>query len=167
MLKGFSALTLGVVAALIVCSPLSHAQTAQATASKTPAPAPRHDISGTWTPARGEGDGIQGTGARDMPEDGKPEHQLPYTALAREKMKDYRPGNGASQNVPSMINDPAVIYCDPMGMPRQDLYELRTTQILQTPKKVVVLYEFSRIWRGILAPRGGIPQKTPRTHGFS
>jgi hypothetical protein len=33
--------------------------------------------------------------------------------LAREKMKAYRPGNGIYQNVPSMINDPAVIYCDP------------------------------------------------------
>jgi hypothetical protein len=157
MLKGFAAWTFGAVAALIIGLPLSQAQ---------PAPAPRHDISGTWTPARGEGDGIQGTGARDFPEDGKPEHQLPYTALAREKMKDYRPGNGARQNVPSMINDPAVIYCDPMGMPRQDLYELRTTQILQTPKKVVVLYEFSRIWRVIWADGRELPKDPPEPRWF-
>src|SRR5690242_14739898 len=100
MLKGFAAWIAGVVGALIIVSPLCGAQTA---------PVPRHDISGTWTPARGEGDGIGGQGARDMPEDGKPEHQLPYTPLALEKMKDYRPGNGARQNVPSRINDPAVI----------------------------------------------------------
>src|SRR5258708_3699031 len=133
MLKGFAAWTIGVVAALIIGSPLAQAQ---------PAPAPRHDISGTWTPARGEGDGIQGTGARDLPEDGKPEHQLPYTALAREKMKDYRPGNGARQNVPGMINDPASIYCHPQGMPRQDLYPLSHAQTLQEPSKVVCPYQF-------------------------
>ena len=102
MSRGCGACAIGLVAALIVGSPLSHGQ--------TPAPAPRHDISGTWSPARGEGDGIGGQGARDFPEDGKAEHQLPYTALAREKMKNYRPGNGARQNVPSQINDPAVIY---------------------------------------------------------
>jgi len=75
MTKSFAALMFGVVAFMIGAR-LSQAQ---------PAPVPKHDISGTWTPARGEGDGIQGTGARDMPEDGKPEHQLPYTAAAREK----------------------------------------------------------------------------------
>src|SRR5205823_2292168 len=91
MLKGFAAWTIAVTA-LIVYSPLSSGQTAQAKASSGAAAAPRHDISGTWTPARGEGDGIQGQGAKDMPEDGKPEHQLPYTPLALEKMKDYRPG---------------------------------------------------------------------------
>jgi len=103
-----------------------------------------------------------------MPEDGKPEHQLPYTALALEKMKDYRPGNGARQNVPSQINDPAVIYCDPQGMPRQDLYELRTTQILQTPKKVLVLYEFSKIWRVIWTDGRELPKDPePRWFGYS
>ena len=168
MSKGFAVWTIGVVAALVMCAPLSRAQTAQANASSGAAPAPRHDISGTWSPARGEGDGIQGQGAKDMPEDGKPEHQLPYTAQAREKMKDYRPGNGARQNVPSMINDPAVIYCDPQGMPRQDLYELRTTQILQTPLKVVVLYEFSKIWRVIWADGRELPKDPePRWFGYS
>jgi hypothetical protein len=103
-----------------------------------------------------------------MPEDGKPEHQLPYTPLALEKMKDYRPGNGARQNVPGMINDPAVIYCDPQGMPRQDLYQLRTTQILQTPLKVVVLYEYSKIWRVIWADGRELPQDPePRWFGYS
>jgi hypothetical protein len=166
MLKGFAAWTFGVVAAFTICSPLSHAQTDQATGSKKPTPAPRHDISGTWTPARGEADGIGPFGSRDMPEDGKPEHQPPYTALAREKMKDYRPGNGARENTPGQINDPAVIYCDPMGMPRQDLYELRTTQILQTPQKVVILYEFSRIWRVIWADGRELPKDPPEPRWF-
>ncbi|HEV2201446.1 MAG TPA: hypothetical protein VGR73_16630 [Bryobacteraceae bacterium] len=164
MLKGFAAWTIGVLAALILGAPFSRAQSAQASTGAA-APAPRHDISGTWTPARDPGDGIGGMGARDMPEDGKPEHQLPYTALAREKMKDYRPGNGARQNVPSQINDPAVIYCDPQGMPRTDLYELRTTQIVQTPLKVVILYEFSKLWRVIWADGRELP-KDPDARWF-
>jgi hypothetical protein len=44
-----------------------------------PGPAPRHDVSGIWEPARGPGDGIQANGPRDMPYDGKPEHDPPYT----------------------------------------------------------------------------------------
>ena len=109
--------------------------------------APVHDVSGTWFPARGEGAGIGGQGAVDFPEDGKPEHQLPYTDAAREKMKNYRPGNGKCQNTPNLINDPAVIYCDPQGIPREDFYELRGTQIMHTDLKTVILYQFSKIWR--------------------
>jgi hypothetical protein len=166
MLKSFAVGTMGALAALIVCAPLSLAQSAQASGGA--APAPRHDISGTWTPARGPGDGIGGTGARDMPEDGKPEHRLPYTPLALEKMKAYKPGNGARENVPSEINDPAVIYCDPQGMPRTDLYELRTTQIVQTPLKVIVLYEFSKLWRVIWADGRELPKDPdPRWFGYS
>jgi hypothetical protein len=103
-----------------------------------------------------------------MPEDGKPEHRLPYTALALEKMKSYKPGNGAREVLPANINDPAVIYCDPQGMPRQDLYELRTTQIVQTPLKVVMLYEYSRIWRVLWADGRELPKDPePRWFGYS
>ena len=41
----------------------------------TATPAPFHDISGTWEPANGPGDGIQPFGVKAMPNDGKPEHQ--------------------------------------------------------------------------------------------
>ena len=44
-----------------------------------PAGAPRHDISGTWEPANEPGDGVQAGGVKAMPNDGKPEHELPYT----------------------------------------------------------------------------------------
>jgi hypothetical protein len=165
MLKGRAA---WVLVALLMCASVSRGQTGAAKASTEPAPAPRHDISGTWTPARGPGDGIGFAGARDMPEDGKPEHQLPYTPLALQKMKSYRPGNGAREALPTDINDPAVIYCDPQGMPRQDLYELRTTQILQTPLKVVILYQFSNIWRVIWADGRELPKDPdPRWFGYS
>src|SRR5690348_2336302 len=46
------------------------------TGTQPAGPAPRHDIFGIWDPASG---GIQPMGAAAMPEDGKSEHQLPYT----------------------------------------------------------------------------------------
>ena len=164
MRKGCTAIVIAVVAGLLLAS-LSRAQNAPAKAA-APAAAPRHDISGIWTPARSPSDGLGALGARDMPEDGKPEHQPPYTPLARDKMKSYRPGNGARQVLPADLNDPAIIYCDPQGMPRQDLYELRDTQILQTALSVVILYQWSSVWRVIWADGRELPKDPPEPRWF-
>jgi hypothetical protein len=110
------------------------------------APAPRHDISGIWDPGMNATQVLGTLGASAMPEDGKPEHQPPYTPLGREALNRTKPSNGVRSVLPADTNDP-VVYCDPQGMPREDLYELRTTQILQTPQSVVLLYQFGKIWR--------------------
>jgi hypothetical protein len=53
-------------------------------------------------------------------------------------------------------------------MPREDLYELRTTQILQTPVKIAVLYEFTKIWRVIWTDGRELPKDPePRWFGYS
>jgi len=128
------------------------------------APAPRHDISGTWDPGN---DGIQPLGPRAMPEDGKPEHQIPYTPLGLETLNTHRPSNGIRSVLPGDTNDP-VVYCDPQGMPREDLYELRTTQIFQTPLKVVILYQFGKLWRAVWTDGRGLPKDPePRWYGYS
>jgi hypothetical protein len=173
MRNRFMVLILVLMAALIFCS-LAFAQSAQPQQSgavkdqkAAPAPAPRHDISGTWEPAAGPGDGIQGLGAKAMPEDGKPEHEPPYTPLGLEVLKTRRVGNGVRQVLPGEINDP-VVFCDPQGLPREDLYELRTTQILQTPLSVVILYEFDKIWRVIWTDGRELPKDPePRWFGYS
>ena len=112
------------------------------------APAPRHDISGTWEPANGPLDGGGFLGAKAMPEDGKPEHRLPYTPLGIEAYSRTKPTIGPRMVLPAETNDP-VNSCDPQGFPREDLFQLRETQIFQTPVKVVILYQFDRIWRVI------------------
>jgi len=142
--------------ALLASLILSHAVRAQTdgwgrpvprpTTNQKPAPAPRRDISGTWEPAQGPGAGIQALGPRDMPADGK--HEPPYTSLGLEAFNRTKPSNGNRMVLPAESNDP-VITCNPQGMPREDLYELRTTQILQTPAKVVILYEFGKVWRTV------------------
>jgi hypothetical protein len=53
-------------------------------------------------------------------------------------------------------------------MPREDLYELRTTQILQTPVSVVILYQFGKIWRVVWMDGRKLPaDPEPRWYGYS
>ena len=66
------------------------------TAAAPSGPAPVHDISGTWEPANGPGDGIQANGVKAMPNDGKPEHQLPFTPYGLQEFKSHKALEGPS-----------------------------------------------------------------------
>ena len=160
-----------VVIAVLMCSPLVYAQ-ADGWGRPVPPPAkpqnaptaPRHDISGTWDPG---GRGIQPMGAGAMPEDGKPEHALSYTPAGLAKLNTTKPTNGSRTVLPQDTNDPAT-RCDPQGLPRENLFELRQTQILQTPEKIVVLYEYGKIWRTIWIDGRELPKDPePRWFGYS
>ncbi len=80
-----------------------------------PGPAPRHDISGIWEPARGPGDGIMAWGPRDMPYDGAPEHNPPYTPLGLATQHSHKPLEGEERVLESLSNDPRN-KCDPLGI---------------------------------------------------
>jgi hypothetical protein len=135
--------------------------------SEKPAPAPRHDISGTWDPANGPDDGGQFLGAKTLPVDGKPGHEPPYTPLGLEAYARTKPSNGARMVPPTETNDPEVV-CDPQGFPRENLFQLRTTQIAQTPEKVFILYEYDRVWRVIWTDGRELPKDPePRWFGYS
>lgn len=128
------------------------------------APAPRRDISGIWDPGTR---GNQVLGAATMPEDGKPEHRLPYTPAGLEKLKTTKPSNGVRSALPAETNDP-IVFGDPQGMPREDLFVLGTTQILQRPENVVMLCEFGRVWRVIWTDGREVPKDPePRWFGYS
>ena len=176
----------GIVLAMLLFSPSVHAQTGpprspdptepgldgwgrpiiRSPNNRQSGPLPRHDISGIWdAPDMG---GNQVLGAKAMPEDGKPEHQLPYTPLGLEKLKETKPSNGTRSVRPGDTNDPVFAYGDPQGFPREDLYELRTTQVLQTPQSVVLLYQFGKIWRVIWTDGRELPKDPePRWFGYS
>ena len=133
-------------------------------AEPSAAPAPAHDISGIWEPGPR---GVQQLGAGAMPEDGKPEHQVPYTPLGLQKLNETKPSNGVRTVLPVDSNDPAW-HCDPQGLPREDLFELRTSQIFQTPEKVLLLYEYGKIWRVIWTDGRELPKNPePRWFGYS
>ena len=133
-----------------------------------PGPAPRHDISGTWEPARGPGDGIMSWGPRDMPYDGDPKHDPPYTPLGLQTLKSHKPLEGYIRVLEGLSNDPRN-KCDPLGFPRADFYQIRHTQILQDPRKVVILYEFEKRWRVIWTDGRELPKDIPqdRYYGYS
>jgi hypothetical protein len=127
-------------------------------------PAPVHDISGIWDPGDA---GIQALGPAAMPEDGKPEHRPPYTPAGVEKLNTTKPSNGARSVVAVQSDDP-VIAGDPQGIPREDLFELRTTQIFQTPVAIYMLYQFGRVWRVIWTDGREAPKDAePRWFGYS
>ena len=133
-----------------------------------PGPAPRHDISGIWEPARGPGDGIQANGPRDMPYDGKPEHDPPFTPLGLQTLKSHKALFGYAAVLESLSNDPRNM-CDPLGFPRADFYQIRHTQVMQDDRKVVILYEFEKRWRVIWTDGRELPKEIPepRYYGYS
>jgi hypothetical protein len=142
-----------ILAALSACS-ITFAQTAaprppgavkdQKAAS---APAPIHDISGLWDPTP-PGAGIQAQGPLNMRNDGKPEHELPYTPYGLQVYKSHKPLEGPIAVAPGLDNDPRNL-CEPLGFPRMNWYNLWSTQIVQTAGKVLILYQYDQKWREI------------------
>ncbi len=138
--------------------------------NEKPAPAPKRDLTGIWEPARGPGDAIQATGAKNMPDDGKPEHEPPFTPAGREAVLKNKVAWGPRAVPSALSNDPAPI-CDPQGFPRIVLHNYRTAQIVQTPKQVLILYEFNKKWRNIWTDGRSLPPLDdalePRWWGYS
>jgi len=132
---------------------------------KESAPAPKHDISGIWD------SGLRGNqvlGAQALPDDGKPEHQLPLTPAGLEALNQTKPASGFRSVPPTENNDPVLVYGDPQGFPREDLYVLRAVRIVQTPESVLLLYQFGRIWRIIWTDGREVPKNPdPRWFGYS
>jgi hypothetical protein len=130
-----------------------------------PAPAPRRDISGVWDPGL---TGIGMLGAKAMPDDGKPEHQLPFTPLGLQILMRAKPDSGTRAVLPGDTNDPVFKYGDPQGMPREDLYELRTIQIYRSPENMALLYQFNKVWRIIWTDGRKLPENPEqRWYGYS
>lgn len=133
-----------------------------------PAPAPRRDISGVWEPAAHAGAGVNADGAQQMPSDGKPEHELPFTPAGRAAFLANKPSRGVTAVSAALSNDP-LRRCDPQGFPRIALHNFRTSRILQTPESVVILYLFNRKWRVIWTDGRQLPKEIqePRWLGYS
>ena len=103
-----------------------------------------------------------------MPEDGKPEHVPPYSALGLKALQAHKPLFGPRAVFPSTLsNDPRSI-CDPLGFPRADFYQIRYEQIIQNDREIVLMYEFEKRWRSIWMDRE-LPKEIPdnRWYGYS
>jgi hypothetical protein len=126
-------------------------------------PAPKRDLTGIWEPVRAI-DGIAPNGARNMPADGKPEHELPYTPFGLQMLKKNRSSNGPNEVAAADENDPGHM-CDPQGFPRENLFELRATQFIQNPLQTVMLYTYGRVYR-VIWTDGRELKQDPDPHWF-
>ena len=141
---GFGAMLLFSASAFAQIAPQAEATKAKKIETSTHTP----DLSGLWTP---RADGIKiNTWDSSDPFGEKPD-QAPMTPWAAAKWKDARPPFGAKQTYEG-INDPVQRYCDPPGITRIYMYPWEFTMI-QTPKIVYILYEFTRVWRSIAMDR--------------
>lgn len=132
---------------------------------RKPVPAPRRDITGIWDPGL---NGIGMLGAKAMPDDGKPEHQPPYTPLGLQMLARAKPNSGTKAVLPGDTNDAVFKDGDPQGMPREDLYELRTLQIYRSAQNMAILYQFNKVWRVIWTDGRKLPENPePRWYGYS
>ena len=131
-------------------------------------PAPVRDITGIWEPTPRYRDGVQATGAREYPADGKPQHDLPFTPLGLEMWKSHKPGWGVTAVPIAEANDP-FDKCDPIGFPRIELFNLRAMQIWQNKTQTMMVYQNSQVWRTIWTDGRELPNEVsePRWYGYS
>src|SRR5437868_12107829 len=114
----------------------------------SPAPATKHDISGLWDPTPPRA-GVQASGPRNMPNDGKPEHEVPYTPYGLQVYNTHKTLEGPHAVPTGLDNDPRN-RCEPLGFPRMNWHYLMATEIVQTEAKVLILYEYDQRWREIV-----------------
>ena len=103
-----------------------------------------------------------------MPNDGKPEHALPYTPYGLELYKSHKALEGVDAVLPAFFNDPRN-KCEPLGFPRMNHYNVRMTQVFQNPYKIAILYQFEKRWRTIWIDGREVPKEIPepRWYGYS
>jgi len=123
---------------------------------KPSGPAPRRTLAGIWEFAKGGAEGIQANGAKAMPSDGTPEHELPFTPEGLKAFLANKPTFGTTQVPSAQTNDP-MPGCDPQGFPRIVLHNAHTEQFLETAHQVVILYQFNKKWRVIWTDGRALP----------
>jgi hypothetical protein len=123
------------------------APTAQSSAAKAPAvPAnyDAHDLAGIWNMAFPPGASQQDLEVY-VSQFGKDEP--PMTAWAKERFDKTKPAFGKRGVLVAQTNDPA-FQCYPPGVPRIYLHPF-PMQIVQTPKELIMLFEYDHIVRHI------------------
>ena len=125
--------------------------------TKQPGPAPKHDISGAWSGP------IGAVRVDTVP---------PMTDLGKKLAAMNHPNQAV--NVADS-NDP-LNHCDPLGFPRNAVFELRGLSIGQMPNRVLILSQYQRAWREVWTNDHALPKNAggddpnapdPRYYGYS
>jgi hypothetical protein len=119
-------------------------------------PAPRQELSGFWA-------GLVSAKLNQVP---------PMTAWGQEQLRSHK---SHSQYSEAESNDP-MKYCDPMGFPRDMLYDNRGFAFAPMPGKILQAFQFNRVWREIWTDGRELPKNVggrsadapdPHWYGYS
>ena len=125
-------------------------------------PAPIRELTGVWESGGANFDA-------QFPE------MSEMTERGREQFEGNRPFSGPRAGAVAESNDPFRV-CDPLGFPRNVVYELRGTAFAQMPDRVVMLMQYMRHWREIWTDGRALPTNVgtyedgapdPRYNGYS
>jgi hypothetical protein len=155
------------LAGILFFSPATFGQTsgmprAKAKEPKASAPAPPRNINGVWY--------HEGGGATLN-------KIAPLTPLGEKLFRANRPKSPEAANAVTIAdsNDP-MVTCDPLGFPRNILYEIRGMEFIQAPTKMVQLFQYQKAWREIWTDGRALPKNVggsdlhapdPRYYGYS
>jgi hypothetical protein len=107
-------------------------------------PAPKRELTGSWA---GPSSGMA------VPK-GVPAETPVLTPLGQQLMSQNKPLGKYS---PAGTNDPHVRYCDPFGVPMNDLNEIRGLAFATMPDRIIMLLQYQDIWREIWTDGRALP----------
>src|SRR6266852_5022992 len=138
---------LAVVVAL-ACSSVAHTQTSEKPgAAKAQTAAPASDLTGVWRRSRRAPDKARKYTIYELAFSFTIE-KPPMTPWAEAKFKTAKPNVGPNAVTLTETNDP-ITNCFPPGVPRIYLIRGEPVEIMQTPGRVVMLYEYDHVVREI------------------
>ncbi len=152
---------LAVVAAL-ACPSVGHTQTAEKSgAAKAQKAAPATDLTGVWRRSRRAPDKARKYTIYELAFSFTNE-KPPMTPWAEAKFKTAKPNVGPNAVTLTETNDP-ITNCFPPGVPRIYLIRGEPVEIMQTPGRVVMLYEYDHFVREIYTDGRQHPKDLPAT----
>lgn len=122
----------------LLLSSLLRAQGQQGAAAKPVPPAPPRDFSGVWNQHNPRGTNLAESWGKVPPS---------LTPWGEEQFKKSKPSNGGP-NLLDQTNDPVITRCLPPGVPRIYIHPF-PMQISQTPKEMLMLFEYDHTVRQI------------------
>jgi hypothetical protein len=112
---------------------------------KPSAPAPKRDLNGAWA----------------GPVDSLGQNFPPFTPLGEQRYKENKPEPIYHL---AKTNDP-LTTCDPLGFPRNVLNETRGMRFAQLPDRMIMLYQYQRVWREIWTDGRALPKSIDTKDG--
>lgn len=127
-------------------------------------PAPKRELTGTWAGPR------SGAG---VPDSGGDAEKPSLTPFGQKLMSLNKP---LAKFSPAGTNDPTVRSCDPFGVPRNAVDEIRGLSFATMPDRIIMLIQFQDLWREIWMDGRKLPAEVggsgrdaldPRYNGYS